>query len=236
MITNSSFSSGTVNPGLEALLLPSFKVVRSSSDSYNVAEQVIQERLLPETLHPMHQKLSNIQRDTLTRKKGSSIADHVYDLTRPTVLICSHNTRDTRCGVMGPVLRSEFARQLSTLNYTPSLAQPAHDLNLGRKPEEARTVNVGLISHIGGHKWAGNVIVYVPPGWSEAASARGKLGSLERRDSSPLAGCGVWYGRVEPKHVEGIITETIRGGRVIKELFRGGVGPRSEVLRLPLER
>ena len=234
MITNSSFSSGTVNPVLEALLLPSFKVVRSSGYSYNVAEQVIQERLLPETLHPMHQNLSNLQRDTLTRKKPLSSSDHVYDLTRPTVLICSHNTRDTRCGVMGPVLRSEFARQLSNLNYTPSLEQPARDESLGRRTEEDRTVNVGLISHIGGHKWAGNVIVYVPPGWS--ASASEELRSPERRNFSPLAGCGIWYGRVEPKHVEGIITETILGGRVIKELFRGGIGPRSEVLRLPLER
>jgi (2Fe-2S) ferredoxin len=31
----------------------------------------------------------------------------------------------------------------------------------------------------------------------------------------------IWYGRVEPKHVEGIVKETIGGGRVIQELLRG---------------
>jgi (2Fe-2S) ferredoxin len=41
--------------------------------------------------------------------------------------------------------------------------------------------------------------------------------------SSPLAGHAIWYGRVEPRHVEGILRETVLGGRVIKELVRGVV-------------
>ena len=36
-----------------------------------------------------------------------------------------------------------------------------------------------------------------------------------------LQGMGIWYGRVEPRHVEGIVAETVRGGRVVGELFRG---------------
>ena len=101
-----------------------------------------------------------------------------------------------------------------------------------RQPEpESFKINVGLISHIGGHKWAGNVIVYIPPTWAKD----GKLMTSKEQKAhpSPLAGCGIWYGRVEPKHVEGIIKKTILGGTVIKELFRGGIGPNSEVLRLP---
>lgn len=74
------------------------------------------------------------------------------------------------------------------------------------------TARVGFISHIGGHKFAGNVIVYLPPG-----------SKMENGEENPLAGCGVWYGRVEPKHVEGIVKETVMGGRVIEEHFRGGV-------------
>ncbi|KLJ06659.1 hypothetical protein EMPG_17845 [Blastomyces silverae] len=35
-----------------------------------------------------------------------------------------------------------------------------------------------------------------------------------------LAGKGIWYGRVEPRHVEGIVEETVLGGRVISEHFR----------------
>jgi len=77
---------------------------------------------------------------------------------------------------------------------------------------------VHQISHIGGHKFAGNVIVYIPP----------VLGN----EGHPLAGQGVWYGRVEPKHVEGIVSETIEGGRVIKELFRGGIDGQGGLMRL----
>lgn len=66
---------------------------------------------------------------------------------------------------------------------------------------------MGLTSHIGGHKYAGNVILYIPPSWTDNA----------------LAGMGIWYGRVEPGSVEGIVDETAKRGRVIEELFRGGI-------------
>lgn len=61
---------------------------------------------------------------------------------------------------------------------------------------------VGLfkVSHIGGHRYAGNVIIYLPNGTS------------------------VWYGRVRPGDVAGIVRETILGGKVIAELLRGGLG------------
>ena len=81
--------------------------------------------------------------------------------------------------------------------------------------------NVSTISHIGGHAFAGNVIIYIPPLWP-----------LPNGEVSPLAGRGIWYGRVEPKHVEGICKETVRDGRVIKDLFRGGIGQGGEILRL----
>lgn len=70
---------------------------------------------------------------------------------------------------------------------------------------------ISLISHIGGHAFAGNVVIYIPKKW--------KL--RDRGKRSPLAGKGIWYGRVEPKHVWGIVEETIQNGRVIEELLRG---------------
>ena len=83
------------------------------------------------------------------------------------------------------------------------------------KPYEAQRVHdgdfdVSLISHVGGHKWAGNVIIYFPPDHR-----------IPNGGVSELAGTGVWYGRVQPKHVEGIVEETIRRGRLIGELLRG---------------
>ena len=70
---------------------------------------------------------------------------------------------------------------------------------------------VGNISHIGGHKYAGNVIVYLPP----------------EEDNWNKGGKGIWYGRVGKRaDVEKIVDETILGGKIIQELLRGGVGLR----------
>ena len=38
---------------------------------------------------------------------------------------------------------------------------------------------------------------------------------------SPLCGQGIWYGRVEPRHVQGIMEETINRGVLIEDLLRG---------------
>lgn len=34
---------------------------------------------------------------------------------------------------------------------------------------------------------------------------------------------GLWYGNVFPRHVQGIVAETLVNGNVIDELHRGGV-------------
>lgn len=147
-------------------------------------------------------------------------------LTHPTILICSHKSRDTRCGVLGPLLASEFARQL-----------PAH-----LRPKDNSTspdgIRVAMISHVGGHKWAGNVIVYIPPGWPRSAAApEGSEVPAEAATDgdtaeSPLAGMGVWYGRVEPRHVEGIVRQTVLGGKVIQDLCRGVVDQNGRMTRI----
>lgn len=135
-----------------------------------------------------------------------------------------------RCGVLGPVLREEFERQLPKAGL--QVLKGAVDVSDGQErnlladstkgEEESKgTARVGLISHIGGHKFAGNVILYIPSG---TKTQDGK--------ESGLAGCGIWYGRVEPKHVEGIVKETVLGGRVIEDLFRGGIRQGGEILRL----
>ncbi|KAI8912587.1 Sucrase/ferredoxin-like-domain-containing protein [Gorgonomyces haynaldii] len=98
------------------------------------------------------------------------------------VFVCTHKKRDKRCGVSGPMLLKEFEKQLK-------------ELNLENK--------VGLygVSHIGGHKFAGNVIIYHP-------SEENKL-------------VADWYGRVKTCHVGHIIQETLLKGLVFKSLWRG---------------
>lgn len=148
------------------------------------------------------------------------------------MLICGHGGRDARCGVLGPVLEREFEEKLmnagvevlggyNTLKDT-SDAQAKIE---GKKEGDKRmTARVGIISHIGGHKFAGNVIFYIPP------KAR-----LESGEAHPLAGMGIWYGRVEPKHVEGLIKASLKEGKVVEELLRGGVQKDKGVLHMLLK-
>lgn len=57
------------------------------------------------------------------------------------VFICGHGSRDRKCGVCGPVLKDKFTEEIA---------------NRGLEDQ----VSVQFCSHIGGHKYAGNVIVF----------------------------------------------------------------------------
>lgn len=175
--------------------------------------------VLPSQLHQSHGRLTREQQNVLKRRpefqKQLPDARNVEDIL---VLICGHGGRDDRCGTVGPILKAEFEDKLGRQNIPVQVNAPeqkVEDANpaFGRYKPSAR---VGLISHIGGHKWAGNVIIYIPPSW------RGH----------GLAGKGIWYGRVEPGSVEGIVEQTIIGGKVIADLFRGGIDAERNVLRL----
>lgn len=137
----------------------------------------------------MHDALSPAQKANLLRDESKMAAlPAAQDITTPTILICGHGGRDKRCGILGPILQDAFRKDLS------------------RRGIDAQ---VGVISHIGGHKFAGNVIIYVPPGFGGGENG--------------LAGMGIWYGRVGPENVEGVVKETIVRGRVVGELLRGGI-------------
>ncbi|KAG6007209.1 hypothetical protein E4U21_006228 [Claviceps maximensis] len=245
-ILNSSFPS-SAPPRAEvqstsAYLLPSFKYVpflpRVSFDSVQALAKGF---LLPEKLHSAHDGLSPIHRDRLTRKDAyQSLLLGVQDVQDVLVLICGHGGRDARCGTFGPLLRNEFEEKLGLAKFDvarkavhiPCLeegegkraAQKAIAADEGdqkKKKKKRKIARVGLVSHIGGHKFAGNVIIYIPPGY-------GGPGGEEHA----LAGCGIWYGRVEPKHVEGLVDETIVRGRVVEDMFRGGIDSNRKILRI----
>lgn len=150
---------------------------------------------------------------------------------KPLVLICGHNSRDSRCGIMGPLLENEFRRytiwqqvdstdEESSQDSTISLSRPNIQKSRFDSKDPYRQICVGLTSHVGGHAWAGNVIVYIP--WNYR---------LRSGETSPLGGKSIWYGRVEPKHVEGIVEETILRGRIIEELLRGVHGETLKIRR-----
>ncbi|KAL8769090.1 MAG: hypothetical protein Q9209_004876 [Squamulea sp. 1 TL-2023] len=75
-------------------------------------------------------------------------------ITRPCphkylILLCSQKTRDARCGQSAPLLRRELERHL-------------RPLGLYRDLQDERPGGVGIyfISHVGGHKYSANMMIY----------------------------------------------------------------------------
>ncbi|KAG8530952.1 uncharacterized protein KY384_004309 [Bacidia gigantensis] len=116
------------------------------------------------------------------------------------ILLCSHRTRDARCGQSAPLLRREFERHLRPLG----LYRDLHD-------ERPGGVGVYFVSHIGGHKFSANVMVY------------------RRAESGDGGGLGeasqcIWLARVRPEDCEGVVRFTVLQGKVVKpeRQLRGG--------------
>ncbi|KAI9788940.1 MAG: hypothetical protein M1835_002001 [Candelina submexicana] len=154
MLTLSSFPpEGSRKPGASsssAYLLPSFLHVHDIPLQPDRIETFVQAFVLPQKLHPAHGCLEVEERNRLLRKPElQSLFYNKRDVDEVLILICGHGGRDERCGVMGPLLQKEFEGALINQGF---------QFWIGSK----RTARVGLISHIGGHKYAGNAIIYIP--------------------------------------------------------------------------
>lgn len=113
------------------------------------------------------------------------------------VLLCSQKTRDARCGQSAPLIRRELERHL-------------RPLGLYRDLDDERPGGVGIyfISHVGGHKYSANVMVYRRPDAFGVDGVRradlegeGKEGLVLKKPSVPLGG-GVGGGGGEKKEEE----------------------------------
>jgi hypothetical protein len=102
------------------------------------------------------------------------------------ILVCCHRQRDARCGYCGPVLVAEFEKELEDPKY-----------------KAAGEVRVHKVSHVGGHKYAGNVLVYGPK-------------TLD------------WYAYVRQTDVAEVCEKVIMGGQWIPRIWRGRVGVDAE--------
>ena len=210
-------SRSAAAPLASAFLFPSFRYVPSIPISTPEFEDFLKAFMLPTKLHSSHDTLTAGAENDLVRVPQLQDSFTSRKVDEILILICSHGGRDSRCGILGPLLKAEFEDKLSQQGITCSKDTPTSDVPGDAKlKSQVRSVRVGLISHIGGHKWAGNVIVYLPPSLTGNA----------------LAGKGIWYGRVGPEHVEGIVAKTVVEGTVIKDLFRGGIDEKREAIRL----
>ncbi|MCJ1313379.1 hypothetical protein MMC25_007057 [Agyrium rufum] len=153
------------------------------------------------------------------------------------ILLCSQKTRDARCGQSAPLLRREFERHLRPLG----LYRDLHD-------ERPGGVGIYFISHVGGHKFSANLMIYRRRTAKALISARvdgaketgGKREGESRammlvddgdekedvneiEDDGSAAQC-IWLARVRPEDCEGIVKYTILQGKVRKpeRQLRGG--------------
>lgn len=154
---------------------------------------------------------------------------------RAVILMCSQGTRDARCGKSAPLLKKELERQL-------------RPLGLYRDLDDERPGGVGIyfISHVGGHKYSANVMVYRRPnafGLDEAGGSDGSKevnGSKEngtngeqtetdeKKDNQDQGSLGaaqcIWLARVKPEDCENLVKYTVLRGKVVKpeSQLRGG--------------
>ena len=101
------------------------------------------------------------------------------------IFVCSHGERDIRCGECAPALRVALAAAL-------------------QRHGDVMPVLVHGTSHIGGHAYAGNLIVYPE---------------------------GDWYGYVTPADVPALVQTVIGDGAIAQAHWRGrlGMNPRDQV-------
>ncbi|MDX1624341.1 MAG: sucrase/ferredoxin-like family protein [Gemmatimonadota bacterium] len=116
-----------------------------------------------------------VLRDHLDGGEPSPAVDH-DPLPGRWVFVCVHGERDDRCGRCGPPLIDALRE-----------AVRARGLD---------DVAVRATSHVGGHKYAGNVLVY--PG-------------------------GQWYGYVRPDDADRIVEEHLVEGDIVHDLHRGSM-------------
>jgi hypothetical protein len=138
------YTSPTGQQPTTVLILPAFTLVDEVKPS-NVPELV--ERFIdtaPTTTTPVAAALLPAPSLTLPTSLASRPCPHQH-----VILLCSQKTRDARCGQSAPLLRKEFERHL-------------RPLGLYRDLDDERPGGVGIyfISHVGGHKYSANVMIY----------------------------------------------------------------------------
>ncbi|KAF2397136.1 hypothetical protein EJ06DRAFT_533326 [Trichodelitschia bisporula] len=227
-IINSSFQSTPSEDGATSVyLFPEFRYVNVPLQPESIA-RFIKGFMLSKKIPSGVTDLSPQVASELRRKPLLTREFAWSNVNSLTILICGHPSRKKLCSVLGPLLEQEFEEKLQTAGF--ELSQDPPDVEFHKSLEEPfdttsdwrqkqKFARIGMTSHVGGCNRAGNVIIWIPPSFS----------------GHPLAGTGVWYGNVEPRHVEGIVNQTIIGGDVIKELFRGSASQHGPKPYLPRE-
>jgi len=133
------------------------------------------------------------------------------------VFVCCHQARDVRCGACGPQLLKQFKAVLEKTVYR-------------------NQVNLYGCSHVGGHKFAGNVITFGRRG--ESGQTLGVWCVAWPRQGTTTPGfdlgmssvfCSVLcvvcrYGYVTPDRCADILEALVRRNEPVMDLWRGQMG------------
>lgn len=153
----------------DILFLPFFVWIRDVK--YDDVQEVL-DIVVPKLIKSREEESKEIDID-LTKFEATFEVDpnHSY------VLLCSHRTRDKRCGVTAPILKKALDTQLREVGHY----RDSSDKSPGG-------TTVAFINHVGGHKFAANVLIYL------------RTGQV------------VWLARIRPGHADSIVDECILGG------------------------
>lgn len=111
----------------------------------------------------------------------------VADASSAYIFLCSHKTRDKKCGVTAPIMKKEMDLYLREIGLYRDFGD-----------ERRGGVPVSYVNHIGGHKYAANVIIYIKK-----------------------SGKNIWLARCKPSNVIPIIDEcVVNDGRVWPDKVR----------------
>nr|XP_043627848.1 uncharacterized protein LOC122599408 [Erigeron canadensis] len=136
-----------------------------------------------------YRRLTHFDVDTFVEevlvKDGEWLPGSPEPLRGSYIFVCAHGARDKRCGVCGPALVSRFKDEIELRGHQ-------------------NKVSVRPCSHIGGHKYAGNVIIF-------GSNNHGKV-------------TGHWYGYVMPDDVPTLLEQHIEKGEIVDWLWRGQMG------------
>ncbi|CAO3639965.1 unnamed protein product [Cunninghamella echinulata] len=140
----------------------------------------------------------NVMITNVTRKKISMFVDFIFGQPIPStfdvqpspwdqlILICGHQKKDKRCGTIGPLLQRSFENIIQQQQQN-------------KKHQSAnQNIQVMLVSHLGGHAFAGNVVLYTHHGLR-----------------------AIWYGRVTPCQCEDIINHSLNKDQILQQHLRG---------------
>ncbi|EGG23561.1 sucraseferredoxin-like family protein [Cavenderia fasciculata] len=137
---------------------------------------------------PENIRLVGMNQDRLERvldffSKNKAINDQfpqdvkIESFNEKFIFVCAHKLKDERCGYCGPILVDQLKEEIKERGLS-------------------KEIQVYGTSHVGGHKFAGNVLVFPP---------------------------GHWYGYVTPSDVSEIIDSAVASTRVSR-LLRGTMG------------